>query len=307
MSKAVCQTYAVLLHVAPWWHQQLAESPSQNVGDEQQQQLSECSQLTCACVVTLLAATLLLMVMQLSSSVVECSETPDAKALLSKEGADESTRNRCDRHPELSAGHFVACDPNGFCLGMASPRRKGFVQYSHALGDALQHVAGSMGMHTFPVVAAAAAVLRQLVSSQPKSVSRLLDQSPFCKFRCCLQTELMGIEGYLLRMSQHLECSDDCFLMGLIYLDRILALDRNLVIPSQCIHRIIFTCIVIASKFHEDGRYSNSYYARIGGLTRRELLSAEIELLKMIQWDLLVVPAELNQYREDVLRVLRAS
>lgn len=306
MSKAVCQGYVVLLHVAPWWRrQQLTELPSPPFGYEQQ--LIECSHLARASVVILLAVSICLLAMMLLRPEVECLEAPDAKPSLSKEDPDEATRSNSEKHPEVSAGYVAACKPNESCLRMTSPRRKGVVRYSRAMCDALQRAAGSTGLDTSPVVAAAAAILGQLVCGQPESVARLSEQPPFCTFRCCMQTELMGIEGYLMRVSKYLKCSDECFLMGLIYLDRLLALDCNLVIPSRCIHRIMLTCVVVASKFHEDCHFSNSYYARVGGITQNEFLCAEIELLKMIQWDLLVPPLELNQYHEEVLRVLKVD
>lgn len=307
MSKAACQGYVVLLHVSPWWHhQQLTKLPSQHSGYEKQ--LDECSHLTCAPFATLLAVIACFLTIMLLSRSKECLETPDdAEDSLSREELGEETRNESDKNPEVCGAYVAACKPNGSCLGMTSPHRKNCVRYSSAMCDALQRAAGSTGSDTSPVVSAAAAIIEQLVRGQPESVTCLSDQPPFCTFRCCMQTELMGTGDYLMRVSKYLKCSDECFLMGFIYLDRLLTLNRNLVIPSRCIHRIMLTCIVVASKFHEDCRYSNMYYARVGGLTRSELLSAEIELLKMIKWELCVAPAELDQYREDVLHVLRVA
>ncbi len=60
------------------------------------------------------------------------------------------------------------------------------------------------------------------------------------------------------------------------------------IISNFFIYRLSFTAMVVAIKFFDDIYYMNSLYAKIGGISTKELNFLEISFLKMIRYDLLV-------------------
>ncbi len=59
-----------------------------------------------------------------------------------------------------------------------------------------------------------------------------------------------------------------------------------LVIDSHSIHRFIIVAICLASKAIGDHFYSNSFYAKVGGITTVELNTLELELACLLNWRL---------------------
>lgn len=87
-------------------------------------------------------------------------------------------------------------------------------------------------------------------------------------------------------------CSNSCFVLALIYLQRIEAEGLKFSVNSMNAHRLIVTAVMLAAKFHDDGHYTNSYYARVGGVSTAELNYLELEFLSIIDYRLFVSAAE---------------
>jgi len=58
--------------------------------------------------------------------------------------------------------------------------------------------------------------------------------------------------------------------------------------------------LIVAIKFMEDKYYKNDYYAKVGGITVKELNKLEIEFLLMINFKLFVELEVFNQFREKI-------
>ncbi|KAG0739353.1 hypothetical protein G6F57_011880 [Rhizopus arrhizus] len=74
-------------------------------------------------------------------------------------------------------------------------------------------------------------------------------------------------------------------------------------IDSFNIHRLIITGIMVASKFFSDVFYTNTRYAKVGGLPVTELNSLEVEFLKLNSFNLTVPICELQRYGDQLLKV----
>lgn len=61
-------------------------------------------------------------------------------------------------------------------------------------------------------------------------------------------------------------------------------------ITELSVHRLMITAILVASKFHDDEFYNNTFYGKIGGITTAEINVLEIELLRLLQFNLVVTP-----------------
>lgn len=110
----------------------------------------------------------------------------------------------------------------------------------------------------------------------------------------------LSIHDYLMRIATYFQCSHECFVLSLIYIDRIVKLHPQFTICNLNIHRLLVTSVMLAAKFFDDVYYSNAYYARVGGVRTQELNALEALFLKLIEWRLHVLPQEYEQYRNHV-------
>jgi len=62
---------------------------------------------------------------------------------------------------------------------------------------------------------------------------------------------------------------------------------------------------MLAAKFHDDAYYSNAYYAKVGGLTLREINLLEAKMLQMLNWKALVEVEEYQLYMHAVCQATR--
>lgn len=110
----------------------------------------------------------------------------------------------------------------------------------------------------------------------------------------------IGIREYLERVQKYAGCSHECFVLALIYIDRIIQRNPGFVMSSLNVHRLMITSVMVAAKFSDDKYYGNSFYARVGGVPNCELNNLEIEFLFMINFSLHVESDEYEGYRREL-------
>ncbi len=77
-----------------------------------------------------------------------------------------------------------------------------------------------------------------------------------------LRPPAIGIRDYLNRIAKYACCSGECFVLALVYIDRLIQSNPNFVVNSLNIHRLLITAIMLAAKFFDDQYYNNAYYAK---------------------------------------------
>lgn len=102
---------------------------------------------------------------------------------------------------------------------------------------------------------------------------------------------------YAARIERWFQCSGSCFAVSLIYIDRLTQCHPSFIVDSQCCHKLFFTSVVAAVKVHDDHYYSNAFYAKVGGVSLRELNAMEATFLKLLGFSLHVQPQEFSAYR----------
>jgi hypothetical protein len=115
----------------------------------------------------------------------------------------------------------------------------------------------------------------------------------------------MGMLEYLLRIAKGFCCSEQCLVISLIYIDRLVQARPEIVVSPWSVHRLCLTSIVLAAKFWDDDFYTNSHYAKIGGVMVQELMALETTFLALLGWRLYVSPEEYGVYHDHVLTVQR--
>lgn len=111
----------------------------------------------------------------------------------------------------------------------------------------------------------------------------------------------ISIRNYLRRLEQYMKCTQESYVVALIYLDRVTALKPEIVLSNFCIHRLFLTALIISVKFYEDKYYKNSYYAKVGGISNIEVNTLEHEFLIYIDFGLFVKTEEYENYLRTLL------
>jgi len=117
----------------------------------------------------------------------------------------------------------------------------------------------------------------------------------------------LSIGNYLARLHKYFCATNECYVLALVYMDRVSKIDPNLALSLMNAHRLLATCAMVAAKYNDDAYYSNSYYAKVGGLTLKELNMLEARLIKLLDWKLLVSPEEYQLYHDLVCQANRSA
>ena len=109
----------------------------------------------------------------------------------------------------------------------------------------------------------------------------------------------MSIWDYLARIKTYSRCSDSCFIVALIYIDRAIEI-KNLVLSHLNVHRILITSILIAVKFLDDSYMNNAFYAQLGGITTNEMNMLELDFLLFLGFSLQVSSDLFSAYHNEL-------
>jgi hypothetical protein len=148
------------------------------------------------------------------------------------------------------------------------------------------------------IITILAKVLERLIEVNSNNFNN--QQDFIAKFQCSYAPDV-SILAYLERIRKYANCSDCCFIVALIYIDRIIE-KRNVILTQLNIHRLLLTCVLLAAKFFDDLFYNNAFYAKLGGITTNELNSLEIEMLKLINFSLSVNRDSYDHYCYELQR-----
>jgi len=72
-------------------------------------------------------------------------------------------------------------------------------------------------------------------------------------------------------------------------------------ISSLTVHRFLITAATVAAKGLSDSFWTNSLYARVGGVSVRELALLELEFLRRLEWRIVPKPEVLVDYYKGLV------
>ncbi|CAH1414437.1 unnamed protein product [Lactuca virosa] len=104
------------------------------------------------------------------------------------------------------------------------------------------------------------------------------------------------IAKYLDRIYKYTNCSPACFVVGYVYIDRLVHRHPGSLVVRLNVHRLLVTSIMVAAKILDDVHYNNAFYARVGGVTNAELNRLEVEFLFMLDFELTVTSRVFESY-----------
>ncbi|KAJ3404982.1 Nitrogen permease regulator 2 [Chytriomyces hyalinus] len=112
----------------------------------------------------------------------------------------------------------------------------------------------------------------------------------------------ISILDYLRRIVKYASVERVCLLILLVYIDRVCERNRSFTISSLTVHRFIITGVTVACKALCDSFLQNSMYAKVGGISTKELNVLEVEFLTLIGWDLTAGAERLQDYYRNLVR-----
>jgi hypothetical protein len=103
----------------------------------------------------------------------------------------------------------------------------------------------------------------------------------------------------LYRIHKYASCSNECFVLALVYIDRLIQ-RNNFLLTELNVHRVVITAVLLAAKFFDDAYYNNAYYAKVGGVLVSEMNGLEVDFLFRINFSLHVTPELFHKYRAEL-------
>ena len=110
----------------------------------------------------------------------------------------------------------------------------------------------------------------------------------------------MPIKNYLIRLCQFTKINESTIIIILIYIDRICNINK-FTLTYRNIYKIILSSMVVAIKYNEDNFYSSDIYAKIGGLSIKELNYLEFHFLVLIKFSLFVEKDLFDKYYDNIM------
>ncbi|PVU96886.1 hypothetical protein BB561_000901 [Smittium simulii] len=113
----------------------------------------------------------------------------------------------------------------------------------------------------------------------------------------------ISIHEYLDRIVKYTALEPVCLLMLLLYADRIAAnsAKNNFVLCSLTAHRFLIAAVSVASKAICDVYCTNSHYAKVGGISSRELSLLEMTIIDALSWHLATSNDTLTMYYKSLV------
>lgn len=149
----------------------------------------------------------------------------------------------------------------------------------------------------------------------------------------------ISLEAYLLRILKYCPTANATFVAVLVYFDRMCRMAADVekerqsvlasgsapsspskdaypaagpekpdlsrrapfAIDSYNVHRLVIAGVTVASKFFSDVFYTNSRYAKVGGLPQGELNALELQFLLLNDFALVIPPEELARYAAQLI------
>lgn len=98
----------------------------------------------------------------------------------------------------------------------------------------------------------------------------------------------ISLKDYLLRLHRFCPMSTAVYLATSVYITKIVAIERILPVTPKIVHRLVLAGLRVAVKALEDLSYSHSRFAKVGGVSARELSRLEIGFCFLVDFELRV-------------------
>ena len=109
----------------------------------------------------------------------------------------------------------------------------------------------------------------------------------------------ISIKDYIGRLLKYSKTFDEIVIIILIYIDTVCA-KHDINLNYYNIHKFIFAAFIVAIKFYEDDYYSIQYYAKLGGISKKEAINLEYEFMSLMDFKLFVKQELYEKYYNNL-------
>ena len=102
--------------------------------------------------------------------------------------------------------------------------------------------------------------------------------------------------SYVKRIMKYGGLSPCCFVVGMIYLERLKEIIPSLCLTSTNFQRLFLVAVMEAAKFLDDFYFSNKHWAEVGGISTQEINALELEFLFLLEFDVNIQRPEYDAY-----------
>jgi len=120
-----------------------------------------------------------------------------------------------------------------------------------------------------------------------------------------LRAPSIALPDYLQRIAQFSGCSKECFVLMLVYIDRLVT-NKEIPLDALNVHRLVITGTLLAAKFFDDHYLDNAHYSAVGGLPRNEINELELEFLFLLGFQLYVHTENYNTYYTTLTNMVQS-
>ncbi|KAF2840320.1 cyclin-domain-containing protein [Patellaria atrata CBS 101060] len=111
----------------------------------------------------------------------------------------------------------------------------------------------------------------------------------------------ISVREYLMRIIIHAGLPTPIVLCMVYYIDTLCSHYPAFTISSLTVHRFLITAATVASKGLSDSFWTNPFYARVGGVSARELALLELEFLIRVDWTIVPQAETLRDYYTNLV------
>ena len=113
---------------------------------------------------------------------------------------------------------------------------------------------------------------------------------------------IISIKEYLQHVYKYSRFNSSTIILILIYIDRICNINKCK-LSYYNIHKLILGSMIVAIKYNEDEYFSNNFYAKVGGISVKDLDFLEYVFLTLIDFQLFVDEDLYNKYSNYILSI----
>ena len=105
----------------------------------------------------------------------------------------------------------------------------------------------------------------------------------------------ISIYDYLFRIVKYTKINISTLILSIASITSLMKKTKN-ALSYYNIHKLLIASCLLNSKFHEDYTYSSKFYAKVGGISYKELNLLEIEFYHKNNYSLFIVEDMYNKY-----------
>ena len=117
------------------------------------------------------------------------------------------------------------------------------------------------------------------------------------EYHCCIIEELSVVD-FVILCYKSLNFDAHMMILAMMNLDKILA--KNFILTEKNVHKTFFICMMEVHKFFNDVTFRNNDYAKLCGISTKELLQLELEFMDFVDYNMNITEENYFAYEKKM-------